>query len=658
MFGKIAAFEFRYQLKNPVFWVTSAIFFLMTFGATTVEQIRIGATGNVHKNAPYAIAQISGVMSVFAVFILVAFVANVVVRDDDTGFGPIIRSTRVRKFDYLIGRFAGAFAAAALALTSVQLGIAVGSLMPWVDSETLGAFVPAHYLYGFFVVALPSLFLSGAGFFALATATRSMMATYVGVVAFLVAYFTANILFDKPQYEHIAGLVDPFGVSALQLVMKYWTVQERNTMLPALTGLWLQNRLIWLSAGVVMLGVAYSVFRFGRVGTNVVQKKVSARDSAPPVRAGGAAPVPVFGPAAAWAQFLARMRIDMVGIFRSPAFFVLLALGLLNAVASLWSAEEDYGDTIYPVTRAMIVQLRNSFTIMPVIIAIYYAGELVWRDRDRRVHEIIDATPVADWMYVVPKITALFLVLLSTLAASVVTAMLVQTIKGYHHYELYHYVAWYVAPESLSLLILAAFAIFVQALSPMKYVGWGVMGIYILSSITLNTVGLEDNLYQIASSPIVPLSDMNGQGQFWIGRLWFQVYWLVFAAILGLLSHFLWRRGTEQRLRPRLRRLPARLAGGGGVALAVLVVAFASTGGFIYYNTHVLNEYRTARGNEKFLADYERTLLPFETVQRPRITDVKLKVDLFPHELHAHSAGVYTIENRTGAPLDHIHVRW
>ena len=27
------------------------------------------------------------------------------VRDDDTGYGSIIRSTRVRKFDYLFGRY-------------------------------------------------------------------------------------------------------------------------------------------------------------------------------------------------------------------------------------------------------------------------------------------------------------------------------------------------------------------------------------------------------------------------------------------------------------------------------------------------------------------------------------------------------------------------
>ena len=39
------------------------------------------------------------------------------------------------------------------------------------------------------------------------------------------------------------------------------------------------------------------------------------------------------------------------------------------------------------------------------------AGELVWRDRDRRTHEIIDATPSPDWMFLVPKTMAVTLVI-------------------------------------------------------------------------------------------------------------------------------------------------------------------------------------------------------------------------------------------------------
>jgi hypothetical protein len=48
-------------------------------------------------------------------FVTTAFVSNVVVRDDDTAYGPIIRSTQVTKSQYLFGRFAGAIGRPALA---------------------------------------------------------------------------------------------------------------------------------------------------------------------------------------------------------------------------------------------------------------------------------------------------------------------------------------------------------------------------------------------------------------------------------------------------------------------------------------------------------------------------------------------------------------
>ena len=119
MFGSIFRFELFYQLRNPVFIVTALIFFLLTFGAATLEDIQIGSGGNIHVNSPYAIAQTVLIMSLFYMFATTAFVANVVVRDDESGFGPMVRSTRVSKFDYLLGRFTGAFVAALAGFSSV-----------------------------------------------------------------------------------------------------------------------------------------------------------------------------------------------------------------------------------------------------------------------------------------------------------------------------------------------------------------------------------------------------------------------------------------------------------------------------------------------------------------------------------------------------------
>ena len=129
MFASIVRFELAYQLRNPVFVVTTAIFFLLTFGAVTIDNIQIGSGGNVHVNSPQAIGQTVLIMTLFYMFASTAFVANVVVRDDESGFGPMVRSTSVTKFAYLIGRYFGAFIAAAAGFAAAgeaASGAAVG----------------------------------------------------------------------------------------------------------------------------------------------------------------------------------------------------------------------------------------------------------------------------------------------------------------------------------------------------------------------------------------------------------------------------------------------------------------------------------------------------------------------------------------------------
>jgi ABC-2 type transport system permease protein len=88
------------------------------------------------------------------------------------------------------------------------------------------------------------------------------------------------------------------------------------------------------------------------------------------------------------------------------------------------------------------------------------------------------------------------------------------------------------------------------------------------------------------------------------------------------------------------------------------LAAFVLTGGFIYLNTNVWNAYRTKIDNETWQADYEKTLLPFENTPQPKIVAMTLEVDLKPHAPRVETKGSYVIENRTGAPLKEIHVRF
>jgi len=666
VFGAVAAFELRYQLKSPAFWVTFVIFMLLTFAAVASDNVQIGSGGNVLVNSPYAIAQTHLVMSIFAIFIMTAFVANVVIRDDETGFGPIIHSTRVSRFDYLIGRFSGAFLAGCLVFLSVPLGMMLGAAMPWLDPETVGPFNLGHYLWVYLLFCVPTLFVTGAGFFALATATRSMMWTYVGVIAFLVLYIVASVYFSRPEFERAVAMIEPFGIGAVEQATKYWTASERNTRLPEIAGHILWNRVLWIGIAFALLGLAWQLYARAAKGGRLPAAKVPGKEDVAPETVAAASPrarAPMVGgsrgaSATGWHQLWALVRFDMAAAVRSPAFIVLLGIGFVNAIASLWFADELYGNTIHPVTRVMVQALEGSFTLIPLIIAIYYAGELVWRDRERRMHEIVDSTPAPDWAFVVPKILAISVVLFATLLASTAAGVAVQALKGHFAFELGKYFGWYVLPWTVTVVLYAVLAIFMQTLAPQKAVGWMLMLLFIVAQVTLDRLGFEHNLYQYAGAPPVPLSDMNGQGDFAGFAAWFRAYWAAGALLLAVLAYALWRRGASAPLMGRLQRLPGRLRGAPGAVAAMAVLAMVGLGGWIFYNTNVLNEYRTSIDLEKLTAEYEKALIGYESVPQPRITDVELDVAIYPHEPRVVTRGRYVVENRTGAPLEQVHVGW
>jgi len=123
MFFGIARFELGYQLRNPVFWVAVAVFFLLGFGLTASENVGIGTPGAVEENAHYAIMIATNAFSLFYLFVITAFVANAIIRDETSGFAPIIRATHVTKAQIVLGRFAGGLIAALLGFTALHLGM-------------------------------------------------------------------------------------------------------------------------------------------------------------------------------------------------------------------------------------------------------------------------------------------------------------------------------------------------------------------------------------------------------------------------------------------------------------------------------------------------------------------------------------------------------
>lgn len=662
MFRAIAAFELKYHLKSPLFYILLFVYFLITFAAVTTDGVTLGGSvGNVNRNAPYVIMMWLLVMSIFGILSTTAFVANSVHRDFELNTDALFFSSPIKKWQYLGGRFAGSITIALMVYLGVIAAIMIGSKMWWIDQERLGPFDLAPYAYSLFVMIGPNLLLAGAIFFAVAALTRSMMATYTAAVAFIVAWAVASNKLENVENEVLAGLLDPFGFSAFSIATRYWTVFQKNTLVVPLDGVYLWNRILWTSVGLAIFAFALWRFNFSASTSKSRKnaKKGAADQSLGPIqRITLALPRPsqTFGGMASVRQYRAAVKLEAGAIFKSIPFIIILTLGVLNLWGNSTAISQLFGTAIYPVTGQMVEMISGAFSIFAVLIAAFYAGDIVWRERNLKLHEVTDAMPLPVWAQWAAKLTALLLVMIASLAAAILTSMVIQAGHGYYNFEPWVYVKGVLFDFGFFLLLIAAFSFIVQVLFNQKFVGFlGVMLFFIMNR-ALPALDLEHRLYRFGSVPPSSWSDMNGWGHFTRPILAFNLYWILFSAALLAVCHLLWVRGTEGGWRQRLSISRQRFGAPVATALVLALAGFASTGCYIYYNTNVLNPYRTADDIEKIQAETEKTYKKYERVVPPKVTAVQADVDIYPERREVRIRGQYTLQNKTAAPISELHV--
>jgi ABC-type transport system involved in multi-copper enzyme maturation permease subunit len=491
-----------------------------------------------------------------------------------------------------------------------------------------------------------------------------MMATYLSVVAFMCVFFMLQgSVGDTPRLASIVGLLDPFAFRALEDAVPYWTVAQRNATLPEFAGTLLHNRLLWLGLALGCLALAYRVHGFADAGISLpggwrrwVTRRATPRATDPAV-VGPAAPAttllpePQHGGAALRALLLLRTRFEVRQVVLHPAFVVLMAWAAYVTGTILLTELGPW----YPTTRSMIPQIEQPIQLLLPIVAIYYAGELVWRERDRRTDALIDATPMPSWAYVVPKTLALAVVFVGILLVSVLASIAVQLSHDFTRLEPGKYLFWFVLPRAWDLMLVAALAIFVQAMSPHKAVGWGIMVLLAIGQ-QLNTL-VDHNLLLYGGTPAAPLSDMNGAGSFWKAAWTFRVYWGAFAVLLLVAAHLMWRRGTDVRFGGRLAHARRRLRGTPGLVAAGAASTCLIVGSYAYYNTNVLNTYRSPLANVMHLVAYEKTYGRYAGLAQPKVVDLTLDVALYPEERRAVTRGRSVLRNLTAQTIPEIYIR-
>ena len=676
MFREFFTFELRFRAKSISTYVYFLLWFTFSFLCVASESFGpVGSSnGKVLLNGAYANSYNDIGACLFGVIVIAAIFGTSILRDFQRDTYQILFTKPVSKFAYLGGRWAGSFVTTVFVYSGMMFGSWAGTFAPWADHARIGPNSLSAYVQPFLSINVVQIFFIGSLFFAVAALTRKIFVVYLQGVALFMLYLIGLTVYSTTRsLEHFwSGIFDPIGFILFDNITRYWTVIEKNTLLLPWDfsgnspGVFLYNRLLWTAVGLLSLGAVWAFFPMSiealtarSQGKRAAKARLQEEEDDRPIRSLIAARLPrvrqIFGGATSFAQYLSLTRLRIRNVTREIPFWAILGLLVVFAVNNGHFAGRTGGVNVWPVTYLMLQAVEGGAALFFYIIATLYAAELIWRERDTHFDGIHDALPMSETTDWLSKLTAIAFIEIALLAVTMLVGIAMQTVAGYYHYEILQYLKelYIVAfPQVLGFTLLA---MFIQTLFSNKFLGHGVViGIFVLQPLLFN-FGWENSLYLPGAAPPYTYSDMNGYGHFVPALFWSVAYWFCIFALLGVVSIAYTRRGSEDSLAARtrlaLRRAPRLVP-----AAALLIAAAIGSGVWFFYNTHVLNEYLTAKDRRRIQASYERDFKKYELLPQPKITAVDATVAIYPERRSFEANGRFTLQNKSTSPISQIHI--
>jgi ABC-2 type transport system permease protein len=670
MFREIFRFELDYQLRRVPTWLYFAVLLLIVLFQTIQIVLPDAVSGGYFLGAPLIIAQIT-IIDCLIWLLLAAYVAgDAGARDAETRLHPLISTTPVKKADYLGGRFLAAFVINAGLLLAVTAGMLIALYSGAVDAAIRGPFRPLAYLDVYLFVALPNVFVITAIQFSFAALSGRAIASYVGGVLLLVVVLTATVVLAPLLNPDVLQLLDLFGFEVADGGSGQ-TPEQMNTRLIGLDGSWLASRLLWVVIALSALAFTYARFRPGSPSASgwwsggarrsVLQLPTSANMEilrATPIHV---PPTPrAFGPAARARQTLAIAWTSFANIGTSWIGLLLLALVGLVAYATVFESPQNLGvpmalRTDYVLRNLTFPDVPPAYLIIPLLI-VFWSGELVWRERDAGVSEIVDAAPVPEWVFVLGKFLGLALVLVLCMTLRMLAGIIAQLRVGGSPLEIGPYLQILFGLQLADYLLLAVLGLVIHVVVNQKHVGHVATLVACVFSLAGTEITKLHELLVYGSTPGWSYTEMHGFGGSVAPWLWYKLYWGAWALLFLGMARLLWVRGKETRLGMRLRTARGRFSRRTAWATAGTAALALATGGFIYYDTDVINERATPDEQLERLAEYERRYGQFEGIPQPVLTRTNLRVEIYAERRSAEISGTYQLANRTGLAIDSIHI--
>jgi len=325
---------------------------------------------------------------------------------------------------------------------------------------------------------------------------------------------------------------------------------------------------------------------------------------------------------------------------------------------ALTGRETLYDVNTHPLTRILLNTISNSLTGVLLVVLAFYSAEIIWRERSCKFSEIIDAMPTPNWVFAVSKISALALVMHAIVLLGIFIAISIQILSGYEDFQFGNYIGRGLIYYTIAYVYLAVLSCLFQVLASNRMLGMLLFVVFMfILYMSRDIFGVEHSLLSYGLPGMyAPLSDMNSDSRLAIGGMWLRLYWGSIAGFLLIGTYMFWPRGILQSFKFRLRQLSTFKSKGLAVASLALMAIFVSSAGFIFYNTNIVNVYKTRTDIEQLRVDYEKKYRQFEHLPMPRIIDVKIDVDIYPYLRRVEARSSQILQNKTQQAIKSIHL--
>ena len=649
-------FEIRYWLRSWMFWLCLvAIAVVSLYGVAASDLVFGTEIGDNLWNGGFTIEEYYQIFSWLTVLLAAIFAGASIGRDFKSGSDELVFSTPITKLDYLAGKFLGASLIAFLPMLGVSLGFFAAKYLPWVDKKDFGPVNWAAHGYGIALFALPDTLLAAAAIFAISALTRSRAMSILAPICVLSVSIVSHALASDLSFQHYGALIDPLGMCAFDLLTKYWTAADRANRLVGFHGVMLWNRLLCVGTSVLIAAFAYWRFRFAPR-----ERKLKRRAEAESLPAAALTSRMPQERSSFFMQYLEILRFEFRSIVKTGSFLAILVWSVaVTAVLVSSKTTEGYGNTSFPVTYQLLETIGDFIRTLAVLVIGYFAGVVVWREKDTRVDELQDTLPLPEWLVYAAKLSAVLAVMLLFQWVALLSGVADQASHAYYRFQFGLYGVQLFAVDFVQIFLLTAIAFCCHVVATNRYAGYLLYTIPGAISAVFRFT-LNETPFRLGGLPIGPYSDFFGWAPYRKGMLGFTLLWFSFCGVAAVFTLLFWRRGRDARLRIRLRNARLRPRGRLKWLGAASAIAFLGTAALLFGSlAHALGVsyfQKTSHPREPSGVRYEKRYKRHENLPQPRIVSLKYTIDLTPETRRAVIRCDGLIQNKTSQLIPELYL--